>query len=67
MVEVPIKRIMIANSSRVVLLADEAKFSMSGVVRVCGPESLDHIVTDAPVPYASRATLDAAGIEVTVA
>jgi DeoR/GlpR family transcriptional regulator of sugar metabolism len=67
MVEVPIKRIMIANSSRVVLLADAAKFSMSGVVRVCGPESLDHIVTDAPVPYASRATLDAAGIEVTIA
>ena len=67
MVEVPIKRIMIANSSRVLLLADAAKFSMSGVVRVCGPESLDHIVTDAPVPYGSRATLEAAGIEVTVA
>jgi DeoR/GlpR family transcriptional regulator of sugar metabolism len=67
MVEVPIKRIMIANGERVVLLADAAKFSMTGVVRVCGPESLDHIVTDAPVPYASRATLAASSIEVTVA
>jgi DeoR/GlpR family transcriptional regulator of sugar metabolism len=67
MVEVPIKRIMIANSERVVLLADAAKFSMTGVVRVCGPESLDRIVTDAPLPQASRAALAAASIEVTIA
>src|SRR3954465_15766382 len=67
MVEVPIKRLMIANSESVVLLADAAKFSMSGVVRICGPESLDHIVTDAPIPHASRATLAAASIEVTIA
>ena len=67
MVEVPIKRLMIANSESVVLLADAAKFAMSGVVRICGPESLDHIVTDAPIPHASRATLAAASIEVTIA
>ncbi len=67
MVEVPIKRIMIDNSESVVLLADAAKFAMSGVVRVCGPESLDHIVTDAPIPYESGATLAAASIEVTIA
>ncbi len=67
MVEVPIKRLMIAAADCVVLVADAAKFSMSGVVRVCGPESLDHIVTDAPPPAASRAIIDAAGIEVTVA
>jgi DeoR/GlpR family transcriptional regulator of sugar metabolism len=67
MVEVPIKRLMIANSESVVLLADAAKFSMSGVVRICGPESLDHIVTDEPIPHASRATLAAASIEVTIA
>jgi DeoR/GlpR family transcriptional regulator of sugar metabolism len=67
MVEVPIKRLMLANSDSVVLLADAEKFSRSGVVRICGPESLDHIVTDAPVPHTSRATLAAASIEVTVA
>ena len=67
MVEVPIKRLMIAAADRVVLLADAAKFSMSGVVRVCGPESIDHIVTDAPLPAACRSAVDAAGIEVTVA
>ena len=67
MVEVPIKRLMIAAAGRVVLLADAAKFSMSAVVRVCGPESIDHIVTDAPLPAACRSAVDAAGIEVTVA
>src|SRR5690349_12271728 len=39
MVEVPIKRLMIAAADCVVLLADALKFAMSGVVRVCGPES----------------------------
>jgi DeoR/GlpR family transcriptional regulator of sugar metabolism len=67
MVEVPIKRLMIAAADRVVLLADNAKFSMSGMVRVCGPESLDHIVTDAPPPAWCQSVVEAAGIEVTVA
>ena len=67
MVEVPIKRLMMSGADHVVLLADAAKFSMTGVVRVCGPESIDQIVTDAPLPAACRSTVDAAGIEVTVA
>lgn len=67
MVEVPIKRLMIAAAETVVLLADAAKFAMSGVVRVCGPEALDRIVTDAPPPHASHAALESAGIEVTLA
>ncbi|HEY6888431.1 MAG TPA: DeoR/GlpR family DNA-binding transcription regulator [Solirubrobacter sp.] len=67
MIEVPIKRLMIAGASEVVLIADAAKFSMTGMVRVCGPESISHIVTDAPLPAACRSAVDAAGIEVTVA
>jgi DeoR/GlpR family transcriptional regulator of sugar metabolism len=67
MVEVPIKRLMIAGASEVVLIADAAKFSMTGMVRVCGPESISHIVTDAPLPASARSAVDAAGIEVTVA
>src|SRR3954463_190071 len=67
MVEVPIKRLMIAGADGTVLIADAAKFSMTGVVRVCGPESIDHVVTDAPLPAACRSAVDAAGIEVTVA
>jgi DeoR/GlpR family transcriptional regulator of sugar metabolism len=67
MVEVPIKRLMIAGAGEVVLIADAAKFAMTGMVRVCGPESISHIVTDAPLPAACRSAVDAAGIEVTVA
>src|SRR3954469_5951400 len=39
MVEVPIKRLMIAAAHCVVLLADAAKFSMAGVARGGGPEA----------------------------
>jgi DeoR/GlpR family transcriptional regulator of sugar metabolism len=67
MVEVPIKRLMMSGADHVVLLADAAKFSMAGVVRVCGPESIDQIVTDAPLPAGCRSAVDAAGIEVTLA
>jgi DeoR/GlpR family transcriptional regulator of sugar metabolism len=67
MIEVPIKRLMIGGAGEVVLIADAAKFSMTGMVRVCGPESITHIVTDAPLPAACRSAVDAAGIEVTVA
>jgi DeoR/GlpR family transcriptional regulator of sugar metabolism len=67
MVEVPIKRLMIAGAAEVVLIADAAKFSMTGMVRVCGPESISYIVTDAPLPASARSAVDAAGIEVTVA
>jgi DeoR/GlpR family transcriptional regulator of sugar metabolism len=67
MVEVPIKRLMIAGAAEVVLIADAAKFSMTGMVRVCGPESISHIVTDAPLPASARSAVDAAGIEVTIA
>jgi len=41
--------------------------ALTGVVRVCGPESIDHVVTDAPLPAACRSAVDAAGIEVTIA
>lgn len=47
MAEVPIKRGMITAARRRVLLADAAKFSMEGTVRVCDINDLDVIVTDA--------------------
>jgi DeoR/GlpR family transcriptional regulator of sugar metabolism len=67
MIEVPIKRAMIRAAAHVVLLADSEKFSMSGVVRVCGPEELDQIITDADLPAGNRAAIEEAGIEVTIA
>jgi DeoR/GlpR family transcriptional regulator of sugar metabolism len=67
MVEVPIKRAMIAAAERVVLLADAAKFAMSGSVRVCEAVVIDHVVTDAAIPDAARTAIADAGIEVTIA
>jgi DeoR/GlpR family transcriptional regulator of sugar metabolism len=67
MVEVPIKRAMIAAAGRVVLLADAEKFAMKGIVRVCAAGAIDQIVTDDALPASVRATIDDAGIEVTIA
>jgi DeoR/GlpR family transcriptional regulator of sugar metabolism len=67
MVEVPIKRAMIAAAGRVVLLADAEKFAMKGIVRVCEAGAIDQIVTDDALPASARAAIDDAGIEVTIA
>jgi DeoR/GlpR family transcriptional regulator of sugar metabolism len=63
-VEVPVKRAMINASDKVVLLADSAKFPGTGMAKVCGPEHLDMVVTDAPVDPATRSSLEEAGVEV---
>jgi DeoR/GlpR family transcriptional regulator of sugar metabolism len=67
MVEVPIKRAMIAASKRTVLLADAEKFGMDAMVRVCEASELDAIVTDERVPTERREAFDEAGVEVIVA
>jgi DeoR/GlpR family transcriptional regulator of sugar metabolism len=64
MVEVPIKRGLIAAAERVVLLADAAKFSMGGIVRVCGADELHAVVTDAPDDEPAMRELVRAGVEV---
>jgi DeoR/GlpR family transcriptional regulator of sugar metabolism len=67
MVEVPIKRAMIGAAGSVLLLADAAKFSNTGVIKVCDASALDGIVTDRPLPVACAPALDDTGIEVTIA
>ncbi len=67
MVEVPIKRAMMAAADRVVLLADRQKFSMGGVVRVCGAADIDQIVTETGIPATTQIAVEEAGIEVTIA
>jgi DeoR/GlpR family transcriptional regulator of sugar metabolism len=57
MAETPIKRGMITAAQRTVLLADAAKFSMSGTVRVCDVNDLDAIVTDASEDEPAMAAL----------
>jgi DeoR/GlpR family transcriptional regulator of sugar metabolism len=55
---------MIAAGERVVLLADAQKFSMGGVVRICGADELDAVVTDAAVDEPALPRLARAGVEV---
>jgi len=64
MVEVPIKRGMIAASRRTILLVDAAKFRMDGSARVCGADALDAVVTDASVEEPGVAALISAGVDV---
>jgi DeoR/GlpR family transcriptional regulator of sugar metabolism len=67
MVEVPIKRAMMAAAARSVLLVDSEKFKMRGVVRVCHAQDLDAIVTDSGVAAETRSELERSGVEVLVA
>jgi DeoR/GlpR family transcriptional regulator of sugar metabolism len=66
-VEVPVKRAMIKAADKVVLLADAQKFPGTGMAKVCGPEDLDAVVTNAPVDPVTRSSLEEAGVEVVVA
>jgi DeoR/GlpR family transcriptional regulator of sugar metabolism len=63
-VEVPIKRAMMAQAERTVLLVDAAKFEMRGSVRICAAADLDTVVTDAPAGDPRVAALAEAGVEV---
>jgi DeoR/GlpR family transcriptional regulator of sugar metabolism len=67
MIEVPIKRAMIEAAATVALLADSEKFAMGGLVWVTDVGSIDHIVTDAPLPAACGEAVEASGVEVTIA
>ncbi|WP_329568122.1 DeoR/GlpR family DNA-binding transcription regulator [Streptomyces sp. NBC_01361] len=63
-VEVPVKRAMIAASDRTVLLADASKFPGTGMAKVCGPDSLDVAVTNSSAPTTTCAALTEAGVKV---
>jgi DeoR/GlpR family transcriptional regulator of sugar metabolism len=63
-VEVPVKRAMIAASDQVVLVADVGKFPGIGMAKVCGPEELDVMVTNGPADPATRTALRDAAVEV---
>ena len=67
MVEVPIKRAMIDAAASVTLVADAAKFSMGGLVRVCDASRLDRVVTDAAPPEPVQRAAESAGLEITIA
>lgn len=67
LVEVPIKRAMIAASQRIMLLADRQKFANPGHIRVCDARLLDEIITDAVLPPAYDDAVAEAELTVRVA
>ncbi len=63
-VEVPVKRAMIAASDHVVLLADISKFPGTGMARVCGPHDLNTVVTNADADEKTANAMREAGVVV---
>jgi DeoR/GlpR family transcriptional regulator of sugar metabolism len=63
-IEVPVKRAMIAASDQVILLADSGKFPGRGMASVCGAGELDVLVTDAPAEPRTAARLREADVTV---
>jgi DeoR/GlpR family transcriptional regulator of sugar metabolism len=63
-VEVPVKRAMIAASDHVVLVADVGKFPGTGMSRVCGPQEIDTVVTNAAADDKTKTAFREAGVTV---
>jgi DeoR/GlpR family transcriptional regulator of sugar metabolism len=63
-VEVPVKRAMIAASDHVVLVADVGKFPGTGMARVCGPHELNTVVTNVSADEKTVSAFNEAGVEV---
>jgi DeoR family transcriptional regulator of aga operon len=57
----------IRQSARTVVLADSSKIGKVTFARICGPEAIDTLVTDAGIEPAVRAAAEAARMEVIVA
>ncbi|MFK0111575.1 DeoR/GlpR family DNA-binding transcription regulator [Streptomyces sp. NPDC091217] len=60
--EVSARRAMIAASEKVVLLVDQSKFPGMGIVKICGPEDLHVVVTNASSDATTCMTLKEAGV-----
>ncbi len=66
LVEVPVKRALLATSQRSVLLVDHHKFPGTGALRVCGLDELDAVITTTGAHGPTLDAARAAGTEVHV-
>lgn len=62
-----VKRAMLGQAARRVLLVDAGKFGKAHLERVCALATLTDLVTDAPPPAELAAALERAGVRVTIA
>ncbi|HEY0581424.1 MAG TPA: DeoR/GlpR family DNA-binding transcription regulator [Chloroflexota bacterium] len=63
-VDLRLKRGMIDAAAQVILLVDAQKFGQTRPARVCGPDELDVLITDAAAPAETLAGFAAAGVRV---
>jgi len=66
-VQVSVKRAMIAASDQVILVADSGKFPGTGMARVCGAEELDMVITNDDADASTLAALAERGVRVVTA
>jgi DeoR family glycerol-3-phosphate regulon repressor len=64
--EAEFARSVIAQSERVIVVADHGKFGRDGFVKVCDFDSVDLLVTDTEPPTSVAKHLAAADVEVVV-
>jgi DeoR family transcriptional regulator, glycerol-3-phosphate regulon repressor len=62
-----VKRAMLGQAARRVLLVDSGKFGKAHLERVCDLSALTDLVTDQPPPAKLAAALDRAGVRITIA
>lgn len=67
MVEVPVKRALLASADTVVLVVDRHKLPGTGTLRVCGAAELDVVVTNEGADAVTLAACREAGVEVLLA
>ncbi len=67
MCEVEVCRVLVDRAERVILAADQSKFTAKGLIAACALAEIDLLVTDAPPPAELAQALEAADVEVQVA
>ena len=67
LVEVPVKRAMIAAADQTVVLADRSKIPGTGLLPVCGPQDVHVVITNAGADADTLAACAAAGAEIRLA
>ncbi len=65
--EAEFSQAVIAQAEQVIVAVDQSKFEHTSLVRVCGPELVDILVTDEPPPPPLASVLDAADTRVVIA
>jgi DeoR family transcriptional regulator, glycerol-3-phosphate regulon repressor len=65
--EAEFSRAVIDHAEQVIVAADASKFGRSSLVRICGPERVDTLVTDRAPPPELEAALAEAGVEIALA